>query len=259
MVKIDAWDSDAYEVGSYMQGIVVDRILSQHQFENYTQILDLGCGDGKNTIKIAKQFAPGNILGVDSSISQIESAKIKYASQKNLSFIHGDITILDYNEKFDFIVSFFCLDWIKNQLALQKRIRRALKVNGKLLYIISTGKDECAEIVEKVVRSDKWKKFLERYDIPAGLHPIENYRHSLQQASFIIDYFEVMQIPVELPKIDMFKKFITALPLFGQQLTAVQTAEIIDDITQEFQTHCNLQYDGKLICSGEMLVIKAHV
>ncbi len=259
MIKIDAWDSDAYEAGSYMQGIVVDRVLSQHQFEKHTHILDLGCGDGKNTIKIAKQVAPGNVLGVDSSIRQIESAKTRYADQKNLSFIHGDIATLDYNEKFDFIVSFFCLDWIKDQLALQMRIRRAFKSNGKLLYVISTGKDECAEIVEKVAQSDKWKKFLEGYDIPAGLHPIENYRNSLQQASFIIDYFEVMQIPVELPNIDMFKKFITALPLFGQQLTEVQTVEIIDDITQEFQIHCDLKYDGKLICSGEILVIKAHV
>ena len=147
---------------------------------------------------------------------------------------------------------------IKDQESLQQRIYRALKAYGKILYIISTGNDDVAKIVENIAKNSKWASYLANHKIPAGLHHTEDYRKFIQQAGFTVDSLEVRQIPVELPNIDSFYQFIAALPLFGDVLTQKQNDEIAKDITDAFQKHCEKKYDGKLICVGEMIVAQAN-
>lgn len=254
---IDNWDSEAYNVGSYMQNYCVNKILAEQTFGDNLHILDLGCGDGKSTANILQYAPTAKILGIDRSPQMIASAQAKYSSDA-ISFKQQDITHLDFQEEFDFVVSFFCLDWIKDQLSLQRKIYQALKPQGRALFVISTGKDDVAKIVETVAESDKWTPYLKNHIIPAGLHDTQDYRHYIQQAGFTIDAFDVIQIPVELPNIDMFHQFIAALPLFGDVLTKKQNEEIVMDITTEFQKHCEEKYKDNIICNGEMIVVKAH-
>lgn len=254
---IENWDSKAYDVGSYMQNYCANQILSDQTFENNLRILDLGCGDGKNTANIINYALSATILGIDRSPEMIESAREKYSSDA-ISFEQQDIIYLNVKGQFDMVVSFFCLDWIKDQETLQRKIYQALKPQGQALLVISTGKDEVAQIVERVASSDKWISLLKNYNIPAGLHDAEDYRRYMLQAGFFIDDFDVIKIPVELPNIDLFYQFITALPLFGNVLTKKQNDEISRDITDVFLAHCNKKYKEKLICLGEMIVIKAH-
>ena len=257
VATIDDWDSNAYDVGSYMQNYCVNQILSDCIFDDDIDILDLGCGDGKNTTNILNYVPTATILGIDHSPQMVASAQANY-SKGSISFKQKDITHLDFNEKFDLVVSFFCLDWIKDQLALQQKIYRALKPRGQSLFVISTGKDDVAKIVETVASSDKWGPYLKGYTIPAGLHEPKDYRTFMQQAGHIIDGLDVIQIPVELPNISVFHKFISALPLFGDVLTEKQNNEIATDITKAFKNLCVTKYDSKLICIGEMIVVKAH-
>lgn len=250
------WDSNAYNIGSYMQNYCVDKILNEYTFDEHLQLLDLGCGDGKSTHNILTYAPTAKILGVDRSPDMIRSAKKNYSSN-SISFMEKDITCLDSHEAFNLVVSFFCLDWIKDQESLQQRIYRALKPYGKILYIISTGSDDVAKIVENVAKSPKWASYLDNHEIPAGLHCNEDYRKFIQQAGFTLDSFEVKQIPVELPDLDSFYQFIIALPLFGDVLTQAQNEDIAKDITEAFQNHCDKNYKGKLICIGEMLIVQA--
>lgn len=260
MVKVattDNWDSNAYNIGSYMQNYCVDKILNEYIFDDHLQILDLGCGDGKSTNNILTYAPTAKILGIDCSPEMITSAKKNYSSN-SIFFKEQDITGLDIRGAFNLVVSFFCLDWIKDQDSLQQRIHRALKSYGKILYIISTGNDDVAKIVENVAKSAKWASYLDNHLIPAGLHHTEDYRKFIQQAGFTLDSFEVRQIPVELPDIDSFYQFIIALPLFGDVLTKTQNDDIAKDITAAFQNHCDKKYKGKLMCVGEMILVQAH-
>lgn len=257
VAAIENWDSNAYDVGSYLQNYCVNQILANQVFESNLRILDLGCGDGKSTINVLNYAPSATILGIDRSPEMIASARTKYSSHV-VSFEQQDISSLSVKDQFDLVVSFFCLDWIKDQNTLPRKIYQALKPLGKSLFVISTGKDAIAQMVEKVASSDKWISSLKNYSIPAGLHDAEDYRSAMLQAGFFIDEFEVIKIPVELPTIDLFYQFIIALPLFGDVLTKKQNDEISRDITNAFQAHCEKDYHGKLICLGEMVIIKAH-
>ncbi len=55
MTKTNDCDWDAYGAGSYKQDIIIDKILAQYKFSKDANVLDMGCGDGNNIIKIARQ------------------------------------------------------------------------------------------------------------------------------------------------------------------------------------------------------------
>ena len=257
MATVDNWDSNAYDMGSHMQNFCANKILAEYAFGDNLNILDLGCGDGKNTANILNYAPTATILGIDRSPQMITSAKAKYATAF-LSFEQKDITHLDIHKKFDLVVTFFCLDWIKDQLSLQQKIYQSLKPKGRTLYVISTGKDDVAKIVEAVAKGEKWALILKDHSIPAGLHKAEDYRSFMEQAGLTISAFDVIHIPVELPHVDLFYQFIAALPLFADILTAEKNDEIARDITIAFQKHCEEKYQGKLICVGEMIIAKAY-
>jgi len=256
LATLENWDSEAYNAGSYMQNYCVNQILANQSFKANLRVLDLGCGDGKSTANILNYAPSATVLGVDRSPEMVSSANKNYASDR-IAFEQQDITHLTVKAPFDQVVSFFCLDWVKDQATLQKNIYQALKPGGQVLFVISTGKDDIAKIVEQVKASDKWNAILDDYAIPAGLHKAQDYKQFMLDAGFTIDHFEVVKIPVELPSVNLFHQFISGLPLFGNVLKKEQNETINNDISKAFQMHCTKEYGDKLICLGEMIVIKA--
>lgn len=256
LARLDDWDAEAYNVGSYLQNFCVNKILSEYVFRENIHLADLGCGDGESTANILNYAPRATVLGLDCSSKMISSAQANYTRQF-LSFRKEDITRLNYLEEFDLITSFFCLDWIQDQKSLQQKIYRALKSQGQVLFVISTGEDNISRIVEDVKNNSKWKPLLNDHVTPVGLHNLKSYQKAMEQAGFTLCTFEIKRIPVELPAIHLFYQFIFALPLFGDVLSADENQQIIKDITAEFQVYCDRVHRGKLICDGEMIIVKA--
>jgi trans-aconitate 2-methyltransferase len=61
-------------------------------------ILDIGCGDGKVTSKLASLVPQGQVLGIDSSKEMIEFSrkKLPLSDHANLKFEHLDVLELEF-------------------------------------------------------------------------------------------------------------------------------------------------------------------
>ena len=98
-------------------------------------VLDVGCGQGLNTVKFAEDWPNAKIVGVDLSDIGIEYAERHYgASNENVSFICGDVSnMLDDNEKFDLVCAFELLehieDWEKVATVMTKISNRYIMVS----------------------------------------------------------------------------------------------------------------------------------
>jgi trans-aconitate methyltransferase len=90
------------------------------------RILDLGCGDGALTEKIAASGAA--VTGVDASASMIEAAKSRGLSARVLS-----AEALDYEGEFDAVFSNAALHWMRDQDAVLRGVHRALKPGGRFV------------------------------------------------------------------------------------------------------------------------------
>src|SRR5271165_1574331 len=90
------------------------------------RILDLGCGDGVLTAKIAATGAA--VVGVDQSDSMVEAAQ---ALGLDARVANGES--LPFAAEFDAVFSNAALHWIRDQEAMLAAVHRALKPGGRFV------------------------------------------------------------------------------------------------------------------------------
>jgi len=163
------WDSETYSKNSALQYKGALNFLSEYTSlfkEQNLNILDIGCGDGKITREMSSVFYKSNILGIDHSASMIEFASKNNSNGEKLSFREGDASRLKFNEEFDLIVSFYCLQWITNKKKLFEQINKALKTNGGMaLLLMPVIYPPYFQIRERMLQDPKWKYHATNYDI----------------------------------------------------------------------------------------------
>jgi trans-aconitate methyltransferase len=92
------------------------------------RILDLGCGAGQLTVKIAERGA--QVVGIDASAEMIAQARANFP---DLDFRTGDATSFQLAEPVDAVFSNAVLHWVKDQAGALRCIHRALKPGGRLV------------------------------------------------------------------------------------------------------------------------------
>ena len=92
------------------------------------RVLDIGCGPGQLTAKIAQSGA--EVLGIDVSPSMIKRARKNYPQ---IAFEVIDATHMEFNAEFNAVFSNAALHWILKPVEVVSRIRNALKPGGRFL------------------------------------------------------------------------------------------------------------------------------
>jgi SAM-dependent methyltransferase len=91
------------------------------------RILDLGCGDGQLTARIAATGA--QVQGVDLSPEMVAAARARGVAAEV-----GDAESLAYPAgSFDAVFSNAALHWVRNQDAMMEQVRRVLKPGGRFV------------------------------------------------------------------------------------------------------------------------------
>jgi SAM-dependent methyltransferase len=123
------------------------KVVSYLDVQPSDHILDIGCGDGKLTVELAKQLTSGKILGVDSSAAMIEAGKdlAKGLQLSNCSFdvvdcstFEGDKAGSYLDGSWDKVFSNAAYHWILRQPESRVRaltaVYNALKPGGKFVF-----------------------------------------------------------------------------------------------------------------------------
>jgi len=99
------------------------------------QVLDVGCGTGTTTGKLAAAVgSQGHVLGVDISEHLIEAARAQNFA--NATFAVGDATIYPFGpETLDLVFSRFGVMFFADPVVAFKNLQRALKPTGRLVFV----------------------------------------------------------------------------------------------------------------------------
>src|SRR5580692_7177248 len=120
MVQAQTWDPERYARNARFVadlGAPVVELLAPRPGE---RILDLGCGDGVLTAKLAAMGC--HVIGVDSSELQIDAARKLGLDVRVMS---GES--LDFDREFDAVFSNAALHWMSDHAKVIAGVRRALK------------------------------------------------------------------------------------------------------------------------------------
>jgi ubiquinone/menaquinone biosynthesis C-methylase UbiE len=96
-------------------------------------VLDIGCGFGDTTQRLARLVGPdGSALGVDVAPRFIETAQAEaaQAAVDNVRFMVGDVQAIELEERFDYAFSRFGTMFFASPVAALRNVRVALTPGG---------------------------------------------------------------------------------------------------------------------------------
>src|SRR6056300_96812 len=145
-VVIEAWNTVLFEKFTRFKHLLVDG-LSSHSNEilgrgihsEGLRVLDIGCGFGDSTVRIARQVGPsGEAIGIDCAANFIESAQQLAAEEKvgNARFEVADVERDDLGGPYDKAFARFGTMFFMMPGMAMKNIRTALKPGGTFTQIV---------------------------------------------------------------------------------------------------------------------------
>ena len=121
------WDPEAYgRNGAFVHGLA-GGVLEWLAAQPGERILDLGCGDGQLTERIAATGAC--VAGVDASPEMVVAAR-----RRGIAAKEGSAEWLPFPDReFDAVFSNAALHWVRGQDAMINEVRRVLKPGGRFV------------------------------------------------------------------------------------------------------------------------------
>lgn len=156
-------------------------------------ILDIGCGTGDLTKKIAKLSK--KVIGIDNSNQMIQTAQKKYPE---ISFIHADAKDFQFDNKFDAIFSNAVLHWIPQADTMIQNANRHLKIGGR--YVVEFGGKGCNYSIINTLKEQLDKNGLDYPGIESMLYfpSVSHYSAILENNGFEVNLALLFDRPTEL-------------------------------------------------------------
>ena len=148
----DPWQSqaEAQEYNKLCTDIVKDpnndylKILDHVSFAEGSKVLDLGCGTGNITFKLAERVgSKGQVIGVDPDKARIQVAQ-ENNTLSNVTFLVGDGEKGLPQDKFDVVFCNYVMGSIENKRAVFENVAKVVRPGGQFIIVAITDLPEIA-------------------------------------------------------------------------------------------------------------------
>lgn len=193
---MQTWDPLTYaRNGAFVHGLA-GGVLEWLQAQPGEYILDLGCGDGHLSRRIAEMGA--HVLGVDASAEMVAAARergveAEQAKAEKLPF--GD-------RKFDAVFSNAALHWVRGQDAMLAQVFRVLKPGGRFVAEMG-GHGNIAAIQVALTAVLQRHGFSDREDGVNYFPTAESYSARLKRHGFEVEEIALIPRPTRLAESGM--------------------------------------------------------
>jgi SAM-dependent methyltransferase len=191
MNPAQTWDPERYARNARFVSDLAGPVVELLDPRPGERILDLGCGDGVLTAKLAALGC--EMVGVDGSGPQIEAAR-----KLGLDARVMDGEKLAFEDEFDAVFSNAALHWMRNPEAVIAGVRRALRRNGR--FVAEFGGYGCVAKIKKALVEALNRRGLDGEGaVPWYFPTVEEYSGLLKKAGFSVRYIALVPRPTPLP------------------------------------------------------------
>lgn len=190
------WDPLAYERHGAFVHKLAGGVLEWLDPQPGEYVLDLGCGDGQLTLRIAESGA--HVLGVDASAEMVVAAR-----ERGIEAEHARAEELPFRDAtFDAVFSNAVLHWVRDQDAMMRQVHRVLKPGGR--FVAEMGGHGNVSAIHVALTA-----VLDRYgfgDRERGVNyypSTDSYRERLRLHGFKVERIALIPRPTRLPESGM--------------------------------------------------------
>jgi SAM-dependent methyltransferase len=143
---VEAWSGVLFDRWLAFRDVTTTQIspfseaaLELHPVAPGSRVLDLGCGLGDTTVRLAEQVGPeGEVLGIDAGERFVEHAskEAQAAGVTNVSYEVGDVQVAELGSGYDYAFSRFGTMFFASPVAALRNVRAALAPGGRLCMIV---------------------------------------------------------------------------------------------------------------------------
>ncbi len=143
---IEAWNTVLFDKFCRFKHLLVqglaghsDKVLARNPHPPNARVLDVGCGFGDSTVRIARSVGPeGRAVGVDCAPNFIDAASRDAAQAEvdNAAFFVSDVQWDDLRGPYDYAFARFGTMFFSMPGAAMRNIRKALVPGGELTMIV---------------------------------------------------------------------------------------------------------------------------
>jgi len=239
------WNAAAYAQVSALQKWLAEKSLAGLALDGAERVLDVGCGDGKITAEIAGRVPSGAVLGVDASSEMVAFAARAFppAAYPNLSFQTADAARLPFAERFDLVVSFNCLHWVRDQDAALRGICAALAPTGRthLRFVARGARRALEDVIEDTRRAPAWASHFADYRTPYVHSTPDEYRALAVRNGLRVESLDVQQERWDFQSRAAFVRFAEATFVeWTRMIDADRRAQFIADVLDRYAPQDNV-------------------
>jgi len=211
-VTQQSWKPDVYEKNARYVSDLGEAVMALLNPQPRERILDLGCGDGRLTKRIAEHGC--DVVGIDSSPELVAAAL-----ELGLNVEEKDAYEMGYRDEFDAVFSNAALHWMKDADRVVGKVYQALRRGGR--FVGEFGGHKNCETIQVALVAELERRGYDGWAANPWYFPtVEDYGQRLQRAGFEVRYIELIPRPTPLP---------TGMPGFLETFAASFTSRVKPD------------------------------
>jgi trans-aconitate 2-methyltransferase len=153
------WDPAQYEKFKREREQPFEDLVALGTFRPGMTIVDLGCGTGELTARVAALSPGSSVVGLDSSAEML--AKARKLERPGLSFAQGTIESWRSERPLDLIFSHAALHWVEDHDALFARLAGELAPGGQLLVQVPSNHGHVSHrTAQELAAEPEWRERL---------------------------------------------------------------------------------------------------
>lgn len=226
MTSSISWDPRSYSQNARFVSDLGAPLIDLLQPRAGERILDLGCGDGALTEKIAA--AGCAVVGIDSSLAQLQAAR-----RRGLQVVLMDGQRLGLSRRFDAVFSNAALHWMKRPQRVLEGAAHCLMPGRR--FVGEFGGQGNVKTIRAALHAILRQRGIDPWKVDPWYYPsVAEYSGLLDRFGFTVEYMELIPRPTRLPGDIVAWLDIFAQP-FLKALREEERAEFLAEIREQLK------------------------
>jgi trans-aconitate 2-methyltransferase len=189
-----AWDAQAYLSFEDERARPFDDLMARVTIPSPRLVVDLGCGTGNLTERLATRWPKANVVGVDNSPDMIAAASESATSR--VSFQLADLRGWRLDRPVDVLVSNATLQWVPEHLTLLCRLVDEVRPGAQIAIQVPGNFDEPSHrLLHELAADPRFAEHTQGVDRPAA-HDPEVYLAEFARLGCLVDSWETTYLHV---------------------------------------------------------------